>query len=253
VLGVAATVTDDGAEVVWTAGTGARHAFRVCASTNAPDADQLAPFSVPPDGPGIAPVPPSDDFGAIVDGAGRERAPITKPGPAGSRRKGDEPPSPEDSSGVVLGRVVHRMFQAGLRGDFPADDLAAAARDLVTAEEAWTVADLQLLAAHAARTFAGIWSQPALRALLDGAECHYEVPLSVLPAPAKDGGRPQVLRGVMDCLACRPDGTIVVVDFKTGSRREADRRQLRAYVDAVRSMHPGSGVEGCLVYPEDAS
>jgi len=38
------------------------------------------------------------------------------------------------------------------------------------------------------------------------------------------------------------------VDFKTGSRRDADRRQLRAYVDAVRALYPGSLVEGCLVY-----
>jgi ATP-dependent exoDNAse (exonuclease V) beta subunit len=75
----------------------------------------------------------------------------------------------------------------------------------------------------------------------------------VLAAPGKEGGSPRVLRGVIDCLACRPDGRFVVVDFKTGTRREADRRQLRAYVDAVRSMYPGSGVEGCLVYPEAGS
>jgi RecB family endonuclease NucS len=56
---------------------------------------------------------------------------------------------------------------------------------------------------------------------------------------------------VIDCLACRPDGRFVVVDFKTGTRRESDRRQLRAYVDAVRAMYPGASVEGCLVYPEE--
>jgi hypothetical protein len=39
-----------------------------------------------------------------------------------------------------------------------------------------------------------------------------------------------------------------VVDFKTGSRRVSDRRQLQAYVDAVRALYPGSPVEGCLVY-----
>jgi ATP-dependent exoDNAse (exonuclease V) beta subunit len=61
-----------------------------------------------------------------------------------------------------------------------------------------------------------------------------------------------VLRGVIDCLAFRPQGEVVVVDFKTGTRREADRRQLRAYVDAVRAMYPGASVEGCLVYPEES-
>ena len=153
----------------------------------------------------------------------------------------------------MVGRVVHRMFQAEVRGDLPGEDLAAIARGLVTAEEAWMVTDLDRAAADAALLFSGMWSQPALRKVLDGAECHYEVPLSVLAEPGKEGGSSRVLRGVIDCLACRPDGRVVVVDFKTGTRRAADRRQLRAYIDAVRSMYPGSGVEGCLVYPDGAS
>jgi ATP-dependent exoDNAse (exonuclease V) beta subunit len=124
---------------------------------------------------------------------------------------------------------------------------------LVAADEAWTVKDLDRFGAEAARLYQRMWSQPALRAVLDGAECHYEVPLSVLAAPGADRGQARVLRGVIDCLACRPDGRIVVVDFKTGTRREADRRQLRAYVGAVRTMHPGSRVEGCLIYPEATS
>jgi len=56
------------------------------------------------------------------------------------------------------------------------------------------------------------------------------------------------MRGVVDCLACRPDGRVVVVDFKTGARRAADRRQLGAYVEAVRSLYPGAPIEGLLVY-----
>ena len=52
----------------------------------------------------------------------------------------------------------------------------------------------------------------------------------------------------MDCLACRPDGRVVVVDFKTGARRAADRQQLGAYVEAVRSLYPGAPVDGLLVY-----
>jgi RecB family endonuclease NucS len=44
----------------------------------------------------------------------------------------------------------------------------------------------------------------------------------------------------------------VVVDFKTGAPRAEDRRQLRAYVDAVRSMYPSSRVRGCLVYATES-
>jgi ATP-dependent helicase/nuclease subunit A len=253
-FGVAcAAIGQDGAEVTWRAGTGATHAFRVCASTAATAPTQPAPFSAAPGGQHGQPAMPADDFGAVVDRESRERGPMTRAAAAAPRRKRAESAGAEADPGVVLGRVVHRLFQSEVRGDLPVDDLAAFARALVTADEAWTVTDLEGLAAHAARVFAGMWSQPALRSVLDGAECHYEVPLSVVPAAGKEGGSPRVLRGVIDCLACRPDGRIVVVDFKTGARREADRRQLRAYLDAVRAMYPGSGVEGCLVYPEGGS
>jgi len=138
-----------------------------------------------------------------------------------------------------------------VQGDLPADELAATARGLVTADEASTVKDIERLAANAAGVYSRMWTQPTLRSALDGAECYYEVPISVLSAPRKAGGSPRVLRGVIDCLAFRPDGRVVVVDFKTGTPREADRRQLRAYVEAMRSMSPGARVEGCLVYAAD--
>ncbi|MBP1612218.1 MAG: addA 2, partial [Acidobacteria bacterium] len=223
VFGLASSVTDDGAGVVWTAGTGTAHHFRVCAPTTAPEPGRLAPFSEAPDGQEGGRVPPADDFGAIIDRADRERKPITKSGTADPRRRGAEPPVVEAESGVVMGRVVHRMFQAEVRGDLPVHGLAEIARTFVAADEYLTAGGLDRLSANAARVYSGMWSQPVLRAALDGAERHYEVPLSVLSAPGNDGGSPRVLRGVIDCLACRPDGRFVVVDFKTGTRRESDR------------------------------
>jgi ATP-dependent exoDNAse (exonuclease V) beta subunit len=145
------------------------------------------------------------------------------------------------------------MFQARIPGDLPPDALAAKARTLVTADECLTVGVLGRVAASAARVFSGMQSHPALRALLDGAVCHYEVPISVLPATGEPGGRARILRGVIDCLACRPDGRVVVVDFKTGARRPGDRHQLGAYVNAVRSLFPGARVDGLLVYAGAAS
>ena len=148
----------------------------------------------------------------------------------------------------MLGRVVHRLFQAEVRGDLPPDELAAIARGMVAGDEAWTTKDPGRLAASAARVFSTMWSQPALREALAGAECLYEVPISVVPATGTEGESPRIMRGVVDCLACRPDGRVVVVDFKTGARRAADRRQLGAYVEAVRSLYPGAPIEGLLVY-----
>ena len=253
VFGAATAATADGAEAVWTAGTGARHVFRVCLPSDTPTSDQPPPFSAVLEGEVGEQARPADDFGAVADVAGRERAPITTAGAAGAERRRARASGSADGSGAVLGRVVHRLFEAEVRGDLPAGELGAIACGLVAADEAWAVKDPDRLGAEAARLYEGMWSQPALRALLDGAERYYEVPLSVLAAPGKDGGNAVVLRGVIDCLAYRPDGRIVVVDFKTGTRRDADRRQLRAYVGAVRAMHPGSRVEGCLIYPEAAS
>ena len=71
VFGAAAAMTGDGAEVLWTAGTGATHTFRICASTAAPERDVPAPFSVAHDGQEGEPAAPADDFGAIADRAGR--------------------------------------------------------------------------------------------------------------------------------------------------------------------------------------
>jgi hypothetical protein len=112
-------------------------------------------------------------------------------------------------------------------------------------DEARTVSDLGSLAVRAARVFrrhvvaTGLRVVSTGRVLLRG---------SVSMLRGEEGGSPRILRGVVDCLARRPDGRVVVVDFKTGARREADRRQLRAYVGAVRLLYPCSPVEGQLVY-----
>jgi ATP-dependent helicase/nuclease subunit A len=247
----AASAASDGQELAWSAGTGAAHAFRICASTAPPEPGLASPFASAPDGQPDNRHAPADDLGPVIEIDGRERQPITRGGAARRRRPGAESNGAQDRAAVAVGRVVHRLFQAEVRGDLPAGALSAIARGLAAADDAWAERDLDALVARAARMFSRMWSQPALRAVLDGAECLYEVPISVLPGPAKDGGRSRVLRGVIDCLAFRPQGQVVVVDFKTGTRRESDRRQLRAYVDAVRAMYPGASVEGCLVYPEE--
>ena len=149
---------------------------------------------------------------------------------------------------MLLGRVVHRLFQAGVRGDIAPPELLALARKLVPDDDAGTEGDLETLIATAARVFAGLWSNEDMRAAVDGAACYYEVPISSLPARRKPGAGAEILRGAIDCLAYRPDGRVIVMEFKTGARRAGHRRQLQAYVDAVRAMHPGARVEGRLVY-----
>ena len=225
----AADASADGADVTWAAESGAAHRFRVCAPATAPVSDPQPPFSVVPvaQAQALEPASLADDFGAVTDSAGRVRTPITRAGAARARRRSSTATGSKADGSVVLGRVVHRLFQAEVRGDLPHDELAAIARGLVSADEAWGTADPGSLASSAARVFSSMWAEPSLRAALDGADCLYEVPVSVLPAAATRGGTARILRGVVDCLACRPDGRVVVVDFKTGARRAAPSTAAR--------------------------
>jgi ATP-dependent exoDNAse (exonuclease V) beta subunit len=56
-----------------------------------------------------------------------------------------------------------------------------------------------------------------------------------------------ILRGAIDCLVVGPGG-VMVVEFKTGSRRAAHQRQLDVYLEAAGLLFPGSRVEGRLIY-----
>jgi RecB family endonuclease NucS len=57
-----------------------------------------------------------------------------------------------------------------------------------------------------------------------------------------------VVRGVIDCLVTRPDGSIVVIEVKTGRARPSDRPQLEAYVAFARTLRPGVDATGLLAY-----
>jgi ATP-dependent exoDNAse (exonuclease V) beta subunit len=128
----------------------------------------------------------------------------------------------------------------------------AAAQRLVTDDEIPAIEDLAALSGEAADVFVRMWTTPEVRSVLDGAECLYEVPVSFTLGGARPGGEADILRGVIDCLVQRPNGEVVVLDFKTGTPRESDRQQLDAYVQAARMLCPGAPVEGRLVYPPQA-
>ena len=63
-----------------------------------------------------------------------------------------------------------------------------------------------------------------------------------------DRERGVVVRGVIDCLVMRQDGSVLVVDLKTGRPRPSDQAQLDAYVAFARTLRPGADATGLLVY-----
>jgi ATP-dependent helicase/nuclease subunit A len=70
-----------------------------------------------------------------------------------------------------------------------------------------------------------------------------------VPVAFHDGAT--IWRGVVDAIVEEPDGTIRVLEFKTGQPRASDAEQLSLYVAAIRTFLVGRHVEGELVYLAD--
>jgi ATP-dependent exoDNAse (exonuclease V) beta subunit len=72
--------------------------------------------------------------------------------------------------------------------------------------------------------------------------------LAEVDAAAAD--RLRIVRGAIDCLVVRPDKRVLVLDFKTGSRREAHDSQLALYVRAAGALFDAAEVDGLLIYAD---
>jgi ATP-dependent exoDNAse (exonuclease V) beta subunit len=88
-------------------------------------------------------------------------------------------------------------------------------------------------------------AQPGVTELLESGEAIHELPFSSVA----DGQPGRVLRGTIDCLVRRADGSIVVIELKTGAPSPAHQTQLDLYVRAARAMFPESTVTGWVVCP----
>jgi hypothetical protein len=91
----------------------------------------------------------------------------------------------------------------------------------------------------------GIRRREDVAALLASADVLSEVPFSLR---IETHGVPILLRGTIDCLSIAADGTVSVVELKTGGRRDLHERQLELYVRAARALFPGRRVQGRLIH-----
>jgi ATP-dependent exoDNAse (exonuclease V) beta subunit len=168
-----------------------------------------------------------------------------------------EPDTVESSEAVtardpIVGTLVHRLFQF-LDGSRSSEDELEEARALLAPAERALIVDVDAIVQAAV----DLWQKMRLRqdvaALFATGERLYEVPFSMrLPrlATAVTATEPEftILRGSIDCLVVRPDGSVVVVEFKTGRPRVSHEQQLDIYVDAARLLFPGASVSGQLIY-----
>jgi ATP-dependent helicase/nuclease subunit A len=176
-----------------------------------------------------------------------ERASVTTiaPSPDPSDVGVDAEPHDEASSPGrrLVGRLVHRLLARFPPGVAAAPEAVGAAADgLVSDEERATVAELEAAVARAVALHQRLARRADVVALFAEGTAAFEVPLSLY----EDG---RVLRGTIDCLVRRPDGTLLVIEVKTGPPRPEHAHQLETYLAAIRALGPGIRATGCLVHP----
>ncbi|MBW8714041.1 MAG: PD-(D/E)XK nuclease family protein, partial [Acidobacteria bacterium] len=236
--------------LIWTANSGRTFAFRMCREVARDERTR----------PGDTREPPSvdDNFGSIADSREVPRVSVTS-----SVALDADDLQPEsigiDSDDAFVGTLMHRLLQFGgsLSADAPTDELVAFTSTLVTSADRASVADFDAVQRRAVAVWRSIVCQPDVARLLERGERFYEVPFSiVLPVNGDDSEpvtrdqRPgRVLRGTIDCLIRQADGSLTVLEFKSGRPRQSHQEQLDIYVRAARSVFPDVPVTGRLIYP----
>jgi ATP-dependent exoDNAse (exonuclease V) beta subunit len=236
-------------EVEWASGP-ETFAFRVCrapaeaaaataAATPAADA-QAPPLDLAP----LVPAPP------VVASASGEKDSGSHAGSdvgfqRSDPRRDSRGPDSRSLDPRLVGTIVHRLLQRRVDPGRALADLQAAARATVSFAELADVDDPLAVAEAAVALFRALADRPDVRALLDTGLCHYEVPFSYRPPD-----RPDVLiRGAVDCLVERPDGRLVVLEFKTGEPRPEHQAQANLYVEALGQALGSTAISAQIVYP----
>jgi len=226
----AAAATDDG-RIEWSTETGDRFSFRNCPRRDVQDG------SAPTGKGGSDPAP---DCFAPIAFARTDRVTVTE------LLRPDSAPIASDSTrrdateDRLVGTLVHRL----LHDVADIDAVAARAGTCLTPVERALLDDPERCVARAADVCRAIHAQPDVVTLLRSGECHFEVPLSWRASSSAD----TIVRGTIDCLVVEQDGTVTVLEFKTGNPEPWHQQQLDAYVEAARDLFGEVPVRGRLVY-----
>jgi hypothetical protein len=150
-----------------------------------------------------------------------------------------------DPVDALSGTLVHRLFHGsnGLTDESSLDEVAEVARRKLHPDEI-AVTDVALVTRRAAQAWQSVRRRPEVNRLFHETERRHEVPFSLRLPDQPD----RIVHGSIDCLVRGSDGTVTVVEFKTGQPRPDHEAQLSVYVQAARQLFPGARVEGLLVY-----
>jgi ATP-dependent exoDNAse (exonuclease V) beta subunit len=252
-----AAASADGTQVEWQAAEGV-HRFRVCAAAGGGQHTVERSAGATMDaGTGEPRAPaPVDDFAPWRDQAHVRAVPVTAVVSREVEPRSPDEREPGDGGRIdrrLAGTLVHRLFQAvGSAADgLEPEVLAERATALAFADDLAGAEDAKAVIEEAVASFVALRSRPDVTALLETANCLYEVPFSMegeAGGTTNPPGSRAVIRGTIDCLACLPDGRLVVVEIKTGRPHAWHEEQLAWYVRAAQVLFPGSEVEGKVFY-----
>jgi ATP-dependent exoDNAse (exonuclease V) beta subunit len=184
---------------------------------------------------------PEDDFEPLIDAIATPRLHATTAAgapAAASRTQGGD-------SDRLAGILVHRLLERfGFAAIIATDDVERALPMLLDPDELVDVIDRRELAARAAAGYAGVCHRADVQALCASGERLHEVPFTMATANG-------IVRGTIDCLVRGADGSIAILEFKTGRARPEHQVQLDLYTQAAARLFPSARIEALLVYAED--
>jgi len=146
------------------------------------------------------------------------------------------------NSDLLIGSLVHKLVHRfGITAEVDAELVTAVTADLARQQELPETPDREGLVQDVFARFQALRRHPAVRAQFFGGDVFHEVPFTF-----DDAG--QIVRGTIDCLIRQPDGSIRILEFKTGRRRADHLRQAEIYQRAAAAVFPGSAVVVDVVY-----
>ena len=228
---------EPGDTIEWRAQSGRAFQFRLCRNVAHKAGSYGVPTAVP-----VA----SNFFEPLADPDAIERLAVTEALESTAAR-----PSPTDPTrgedDALVGTLVHRLFQ--FAGELPVasgpQDIVDFTARLIRPDERAMAANATASVARAIAAWMAMKAQPGVSELIQSGERMHELPFSC----QSRGDARRVLRGTIDCLVRRPDGTLVIIEFKTGAPSPSHQAQLDIYLEAARAMFPGTPVQGRIVYP----
>jgi ATP-dependent helicase/nuclease subunit A len=234
----AATAFEEVDLIGWEGSSGRSFDWRICRASEPEQSGRQPHGDAPRSDSG------TDFLGPLTDASAATRMSVTE---WLARSLESETPLPGDARDITAGILVHRLFQSARVAEALDDEeLRVYTRDLLRAEERASLQDVDSTIGAAITAWNAIRRRLDVAQLLASGRCLHEVPFSM----RRDrDGRSQVLRGTIDCLVQRNDGSIAVLEFKTGKRRSSHEQQLALYVEAARILFPHAAIEGHLIYP----